>query len=255
MKQVLKPELKLGAEPKKVAALAILLAVAGIVYFMNREPEQGPAQSAAVRPPAPLNQIPATGPRPSTQSSSRPGARPAGRGGRDPSAQDFHPTLKPKDGIDPSRIDPTLRLDRLARLKSVRAEGGSRSLFDFSGAPQLAANTPIPKVPAIKVGPLQAALTIGPNKPAPPSPPGPKAADPPAPPIPLKFYGYTNAQRSGPKRALFLEGEDIFVGAEGDMIKGRYKIVRIGVNSAVVEDTGYKNNQQTLPLVEEVAST
>jgi hypothetical protein len=38
------------------------------------------------------------------------------------------------------------------------------------------------------------------------------------------------------------------------MIKKRYKIVRIGVTSAVVEDTEFKsNNQQTLPLEAEMA--
>ena len=38
------------------------------------------------------------------------------------------------------------------------------------------------------------------------------------------------------------------------MVKKRYKILRIGVNSAVVEDTEFKsNNQQTLPLVAELA--
>jgi hypothetical protein len=49
-----------------------------------------------------------------------------------------------------------------------------------------------------------------------------------------------------------MEGEDIFVAAEGDTIKNRYKIIRIGVNSAVVEDINFKN-QQTLPLLEEYA--
>jgi hypothetical protein len=68
----------------------------------------------------------------------------------------------------------------------------------------------------------------------------------------LKFYGYTNAARTGPKRAFFLEGEDIFVAGEGDIIKSRYKVVRIGVNSAVVEDTSNKH-QQTLPLEQEQA--
>jgi hypothetical protein len=38
------------------------------------------------------------------------------------------------------------------------------------------------------------------------------------------------------------------------MIKKRYKIIRIGINSATVEDTQFKsNNQQTLPLETEVA--
>ena len=36
------------------------------------------------------------------------------------------------------------------------------------------------------------------------------------------------------------------------MIKNRYKIVRIGLNSADVEDTQFKkNSRQTLPLVPE----
>jgi hypothetical protein len=44
------------------------------------------------------------------------------------------------------------------------------------------------------------------------------------------------------------------IAGEGDTIKKRYKIVRIGVNSAVVEDTEFKsNNQQTLPLEAELA--
>lgn len=39
--------------------------------------------------------------------------------------------------------------------------------------------------------------------------------------------------------------------AEGDTVKDRYKVVRFGVNSVVMEDTA-NQNQQTLPLVEEV---
>ena len=78
--------------------------------------------------------------------------------------------------------------------------------------------------------------------------------EPKAPPIPLKFYGFVNKTKVGDKRAFFLDGEDIVIASEGDMIKKRYKIVRIGVNSAVVEDTEFKsNNQQTLPLVAELA--
>ncbi len=74
------------------------------------------------------------------------------------------------------------------------------------------------------------------------------------PPFPLKFYGFVSKTKVGDKRAFFLDGEDIVIASEGDMIKKRYKIVRIGINSAVVEDTEFKsNNQQTLPLVAELA--
>jgi len=42
--------------------------------------------------------------------------------------------------------------------------------------------------------------------------------------------------------------------AEGELVKKRYKIMRIGVNSALVEDTTFKgdNTQQTLPLEAEM---
>ena len=37
---------------------------------------------------------------------------------------------------------------------------------------------------------------------------------------------------------------------EGEVLKRKYRVVRIGVNSVVVEDTDTKS-QQTLPLAEE----
>ena len=250
MKKVLKPEIKFGAEPKKLAVLGGLLAVLVVVWLMNSGDSGAP-------PP-----VSTTTPRPAVRPAAPAGARPpvradirrAGRtttGTRDLSVQEFRPTLKPKDPIDTSQVDPTLRLDTLSRLRGVKLEGGSRSLFEFSGAPAPAVKD-LPKVAPIHPG-IQTAMTTGPQKPAPPAP---TPAPPPPTPIPLKFYGYTNSQRPGPgpKRAFFIEGEDIFVAGEGDTIKNRYKIIRIGVNSAVVEDTSNKN-QQTLPLVQEMANT
>ena len=125
----------------------------------------------------------------------------------------------------------------------MQPEGSSRSLFDFAAAPAVAK---IEKVDPVHPGPLKTATIVGPVQPKPKA----KTPEPPPPPIPLKFYGYTNPAKQGPKRAFFLEGEDIFVAAEGDVIKNKYKIVRIGVNSVVVEDTANKH-QQTLPLEQE----
>ena len=56
--------------------------------------------------------------------------------------------------------------------------------------------------------------------------------------------------RAGLKRAFFLEGEDVYVANEGDIVKKRYKVVRVNLNSVVMEDTEYKQ-QQTLPLTEQ----
>ncbi|MEK7750697.1 MAG: hypothetical protein AAB654_02185, partial [Acidobacteriota bacterium] len=69
-------------------------------------------------------------------------------------------------------------------------------------------------------------------------------------PITFKFYGYISPARGGAKRAFFLDGEEIHVAGEGEIIKKRYKVVRIGAGSAVVEDTEHQH-QQTLPLEEQ----
>jgi len=129
----------------------------------------------------------------------------------------------------------------------VAAEGG-RSLFDFGQVETASKGPGFKEPPPIKPKPP----FVGPMPLPPPPPPPP---DPKAPPVPLKFYGWINPhQTTAPKRAFFLDGEEIIVVTEGETVKKRYKIVRIGLNSAVVEDTQFKtNNQQTLPLVEEQA--
>ena len=51
-----------------------------------------------------------------------------------------------------------------------------------------------------------------------------------------------------------MDAEDIVVAGEGEVIKKHYKIVRIGINSAEVEDILFKGNntKQTLPLETEL---
>jgi hypothetical protein len=147
--------------------------------------------------------------------------------------------------MDVTKIDPTLRTDLLAKLQKVTLEGGSRSIFDYGQAPV----PPPPPVAKIDVKVLEAqkkareeAETIAKN--APPPKPIP-------PPIPLKFYGYANRQSGPARQAFFLDGDDIQIKGENDVIRGKYKIIRIGINSAVVEDLA-SHDQQTLPLVAEV---
>jgi hypothetical protein len=227
-----------GAEPKKIAILVGLGAIAGYFYLSN-------SNSGGSSTPAPASTAqPAAGPR----AVARPGGRAAVRvtqKGLNQTTREFKPSFK-FSGIDPSNIDPTLHLNLLAKLQDVKVEAGARSLFEIGKEPVVVA--------AVKdAKPITpAALFVGP--PTPPPPPAPPP-DPKAPPIALKFYGFVNPSKAASdKRAFFLDGEDIVIAAEGDMVKKRYKIVRIGVNSAIVEDTQFKsNNQQTLPLEAEMA--
>ena len=55
---------------------------------------------------------------------------------------------------------------------------------------------------------------------------------------------------NGKRTAFFMNGEEILIRGVGDVVAGSYKLVSIGLTSAVVEDTQSKR-QQTVPLAEE----
>ena len=235
--------MKLGAEPKKLAFLGGLFLLGGYLFYDNVL--SGPSSSSPSRPAsksALTSQRTATEPAyPAPQSTLR---RAASR-----SSEEFRPSLKPKrpeDRVNPMSIDPTLRTDLLAKVQGVEMQGGARNLFQFSTAPPPPL-PPEPKVPVKKENTQVAGAKPGPSEP--PKPPGP----PPAPPILLKYYGYSSVKGENRKRAFFLDGDEILVGAEGDLVKKRYHVVRIGVNSVVMEDTQFKH-EQTLPLQEEAAA-
>lgn len=252
--------MKLGAEPRKVAILVGLLGVAGYLFISNFGSSPTPAArpTSTPSPPAPTSGAPATRTAPSVRRlpetpnriTERAGAaaRTGSAGARRTSQrtlQEFVPSLKvPEDQqIDPMSLDPTLRLDLLAKVQSVKLEGGERNLFQFGAAPL--PKTLEPKIiPGAKPGANSDAKPAETAKPAVP-------AKPPPPPIPLKYYGFATPGQPGPRRAFFLDGDEIVVASEGELIKKRYKVVRIGVNSVVVEDTQH-SNEQTLRIVDQV---
>ncbi len=235
--------MKLGAERKKVAFLVVLTGAAAYLLYSNLFSAAPGSGSGA--PPRPSVARPAT-PAARPQSVAAPSTSPAASGRTAATSrrttQEFRPVWKRKTAVDTTNIDPKLRLDLLAKVQTVELGQAERNLFQFGAAAALALpkepHPIIPKTPAQVRAEQEAAA---------------KAAGPPAPPpITLKYYGYTAQRTDGHKRAFFLDGDDIFVAAEGDLVKRRYKVVRIGVNSAVVEDTQF-NSTQTLPLAEEAA--
>jgi hypothetical protein len=72
------------------------------------------------------------------------------------------------------------------------------------------------------------------------------------PPIPLRYYGSSSASGSSLKTAFFLDGDEILMAKEGETVKRRYRVLRISVNSVVMEDTESKR-QQTIPITEDLA--
>lgn len=237
--------MKLGAEPKKIAIAVALLAVAGIVFWMNSSSDAPPATSTP-RAGADPGASAATAP-PAAEQTNKAAQRRKATGGH-PSIVDN--AYKPPDSVDPGKIDPTLRLDLLAKVQSIEVEGGVRNLFQFTQPP--------PPPPAVASAKLPSVPNIHPNAPGkpgvptPPQPVHPAPGPPPAPPINLKYYGYSTKHSDGEKKAFFLDGEDIIVAAEGEIIKKQYKVVRIGTTSVQMEDTSSKTTQ-VLPIQQDAA--
>jgi len=244
--------MKLGAEDKKkVWALTGLAVVGGYLFYSNvlSQPSGSPAErprAGAVTSRDPDAMATGASGSPSGRSQQPPPSIRRATPGRSNRGDEFHPTLhskRPEDRIDPATIDPTLRLDLLAKVQGAPVEGGSRNIFQF-GQPPAKAEL---KAPEPKVLPkVQGPKTPEQAKAEAPKPP----AKQPPPPINLKYYGFSTARNNGRKTAFFLDGEDILVAPEGETVKKRYKVVRIGVNSVLMEDT-VGGNQQSLPLQEE----
>jgi hypothetical protein len=225
--------MKIGAEKNKVILLAVVSVIA--VYTVYTQIFSGPPA-----PPRPARQ--AAQARETTRPQRKQTATPAGRmltrGGN------FRPvfgTGADDEPLDPMVVDPTLRTDLWTRVRSVEFSGVERDLFRFGERKKPEVAPPDPSKVAEAQKRLVAAQNAQQNpKPAPAAAPAARKA----PPISFKYYGFASADGSLKKRAFLLDGEEVLIGAEGDVFKKRYKIIRIGLNSIVVEDMQFEDQQE-----------
>lgn len=226
--------MKIGAERNKVILLIVVSSIAAYsVYTQLFAPE-----SQSVPPRAGRTASSSAAPR---TASPRRAAPQAVRGG---SFRPSFPSADAVENLDPMNIDPTLRVDLLEQVRAVPFDGVSRNLFQFGvskkkkpevkppSAEQLA--TVRKRMQAAAQAKTVAAGTSSPAKRK-------------APPIKLKYYGFANEPGNPRKRAFLLDGEEVLIGAEGDVFKKRYKIIKIGASSIVVEDLQF-SDQQNLKL-------
>ena len=110
-----------------------------------------------------------------------------------------------------------VKLEQLAGAAQDGLDDPSRNPFRYKPKP------PPPPPPARAVAP----------PPAPPVPQGP----PPPPPITLRLIGLVDAERPADRIAIFGDPRSQGLGApvygkEGDIIEGRYRVLRVGTDSA-----------------------
>ena len=128
---------------------------------------------------------------------------------------------------DDARIDPKELKVRLEALEASRPEEGStdRNPFRFQ-----------PKAPP---APPPSAFKPAPANPEPEGPPPP----PPIPPIPLKYMGSVEKPGGVKIAALSDCRAATFAAAEGETVDGRYRVVKIGIESLVIEYVDGKGRQ------------
>jgi hypothetical protein len=77
----------------------------------------------------------------------------------------------------------------------------------------------------------------------PPDLPPPVAGPPPTPAISLKFIGLVEAPEGRGRFAVLSDGRFVYHGREGSIIDGRYRIVRIGLESIELEHVDGRGRQ------------
>jgi hypothetical protein len=215
--------MNVGAEPKKVAALAGIVVLGIALYFYNSSSD-APAASPTARTPVIPEFVPSASTGRAAQRSTRGSA-------------EFRPRVfgsRPDDKVDPSSIDPELRLDLLAKVQDIEPVEAGRNLFQFGQPPAPPKPlAPVPNnVPKIAV-----------NQPPPPVTRAGPPAPPPPPPIDLKYYGYVVSRTNGLKQAFLLDGDNILMVTENQTVKQRYRIVKIALTTIEIEDMQAKNTQ------------
>ncbi len=235
--------MNLGLENKKKTGFLIAL-TALCAYLLYSNVLSGPSVSSSTTQPRAARDIDAQLPSEAGQKASS--AAPARAPSRQVRPGEFHPVLvdrRPENRPDPAGIDPTLHVDKLAKLQDVKLESNGRNLFQF-GAPPPSMEASRAKL-AGKEEPVVPDL-----KPAPPPPP-PAPIELPPPPPPFKYYGLAKERKNNKMTAFFMDSDGVPILAnEGEVVKKRYRVTRITQTSVTLEDVQLKR-QQNLQIAED----
>ena len=135
-------------------------------------------------------------------------------------------STKQSPGTSAAPAPPAVHLDAL-NGERPKPEATERNLFRFKQKPP-----PAPPPVPVRPQPIEPAAPAGPPPP------------PPVAPITLKFIGIVEATAHGEKIAILSDGRNApFYGKEGAIIEGRYRILKIGVESVELAYTDGRGRQ------------
>ncbi len=140
-------------------------------------------------------------------------------------------TFKPLD-VD----EPHLRLDLLDKIKKLDYSGSHRNIFVFGPPP------PPPK--SVEQIARENYRAQGPHPPAPPPPVT----------VPAQLFGSALISKSGKHVAFFLNGDEVLVVEEGSVFLDRYRLDKIGNDSADVEETS-SGRHATVQMVQPIGES
>ena len=121
----------------------------------------------------------------------------------------------------PMRVEnPQIHWDHLTEAQSTEYKPSPRDIFNRDLPP------PPPK--PVHVPAPGDADYVAPVIPPPPPPPPPK--------LPLKYFGEGKAESGSGRRAFLTDGDNVYIAAEGDVVLGRYRIIRINHTSVEFEE-------------------
>jgi hypothetical protein len=139
--------------------------------------------------------------------------------------------------------NPQIRWDELKRAQQTEYKTNGRNPFTTikPPTPQEVKNN------KATIQETQVSHWQGPRPLAPPPPPPPAVL-----PANVKFFGYGTVPAGSPRRAFFTDGDDVYIVPEGDILLGRFRILKVGNTNIEFQEisTGQRG---TAPLEEAAA--
>lgn len=145
--------------------------------------------------------------------------------------------VKPGAIYRPMSVEnPRIHWDRLTDAQETKYQSTGRDIFNW----QLPAPPPPPPVHIPQPGDADFVV------PVPPPPPPPK--------LPLKFFGIGTDSKGSVRRAFLTDGEEVFIVAEGEIVFGHFRVLRIKDTSLEFEEIG-SGRRASKPLEEQAPGT